>query len=166
MSGGWGSIVWQCCIGLHSTVTMPRQHSTNPQRAHPIRTQYAPNTHPIHTRYAPDTHQAQARRELGEDVTLFERIHDGLGAVAKGDVVRLVTKPQIVGKVLWFLVPRVVHAEGCYSHGKVRGRTWRCVCTADSLARVSLYALHSLALTIQHANPPTNQPTPTQQTNR
>jgi hypothetical protein len=43
--------------------------------------------------------QAQARRELGEDVTLFERIHDGLGAVAKGDIVRLATKPQIVGKV-------------------------------------------------------------------
>ncbi|KAI8466921.1 MAG: hypothetical protein J3K34DRAFT_524164 [Monoraphidium minutum] len=63
--------------------------------------------------------QAQARRELGEDVTLFERIHDGLAGVAKGDVVRLATKPQIVGKVLWFLVPRVVHTEGCYSHGKV-----------------------------------------------
>ncbi|GBF97420.1 hypothetical protein Rsub_09586 [Raphidocelis subcapitata] len=63
--------------------------------------------------------QAQARRELGEDVTLFERIHDGLAAVAKGDTVRLATKPALVGRVLWFLVPRVVHGEGCYSHGKV-----------------------------------------------
>ena len=42
--------------------------------------------------------QSQARRELGEGVTLFERIHDGLAAVSKGDVVKLATKPQIIGK--------------------------------------------------------------------
>lgn len=41
--------------------------------------------------------------------------------MAKGDVVRLATKPAVTGRVLWFLVPRVVHGEGCYSHGKVQG---------------------------------------------
>ncbi len=32
-------------------------------------------------------------------MTIFERIHDGLQAISKGDVVRLATKPALMGRV-------------------------------------------------------------------
>lgn len=63
--------------------------------------------------------QALARRELGEEVTLFERIHDGVQAINSGNVVRLTTKPQLVARVLFFSVGQVCHTAGCYSHGRV-----------------------------------------------
>lgn len=43
--------------------------------------------------------QAQARKHLGQDVTVFERVHDGLQTIRKGDVVKLSTKPTILGRV-------------------------------------------------------------------
>jgi hypothetical protein len=43
--------------------------------------------------------QAKARSHLGQDVTVFERIFDGLQSISKGDIIRLNTKPAILGKV-------------------------------------------------------------------
>lgn len=43
--------------------------------------------------------QVSARRELGEDVTIFERIDSGVLCISKGDVVRLAVKPAIIGRV-------------------------------------------------------------------
>ncbi len=40
-------------------------------------------------------------------MTAFERITDGLLPVGVGDLVRLATKPQVVGRVLHFSVPQV-----------------------------------------------------------
>jgi hypothetical protein len=36
---------------------------------------------------------------LGQDVTVFERIFDGLQTISKGDIIRLSTKPAILGRV-------------------------------------------------------------------
>jgi hypothetical protein len=43
--------------------------------------------------------QAHARKELGKDVTIFERISDGLQTISKGDIVRISTKPAVLGRV-------------------------------------------------------------------
>jgi len=43
--------------------------------------------------------QAKARSHLGQDVTVFERIFDGLQTISKGDIIRLSTKPAILGRV-------------------------------------------------------------------
>ncbi|KAF8056436.1 SMCHD1 [Scenedesmus sp. PABB004] len=63
--------------------------------------------------------QSLARKHLGVDVTVFERVHDGLQTISKGDVVRLNTKPAVLGRVVHFSIPQVVQAEGCYSGGRV-----------------------------------------------
>jgi hypothetical protein len=63
--------------------------------------------------------QAAARRELGEAVTVFERVHDGVQAISRGDAVRLATKPPILGRVQFFSVGQVVREEGCYGNGRV-----------------------------------------------
>ena len=47
------------------------------------------------------------RKEMGESHTGFERVHDGVRRMGMGDVVRLATKPQLVGRVRYFSVPQV-----------------------------------------------------------
>eukprot|EP00798_Chlamydomonas_sp_ICE-L_P006653 gene6653-3315_t len=63
--------------------------------------------------------KAMARKELGEYHTAFERVWDGSRALKVGDVVRLATKPQVVGRIRFFSVPQLVHSEGTYSQGLV-----------------------------------------------
>jgi structural maintenance of chromosomes flexible hinge domain-containing protein 1 len=53
--------------------------------------------------------QAAARKLLGSDFTIFERVHDGLQAISRGDVVRLSTKPAIMGRVR-LMLRQAVHA--------------------------------------------------------
>jgi predicted peroxiredoxin len=43
--------------------------------------------------------QALARKHLGQDFTIFERVHDGINTVQKGDVIRINTKPAVLGRV-------------------------------------------------------------------
>lgn len=43
--------------------------------------------------------QAKARSHLGQDVTVFQRIFDGMQTISKGDIIRLSTKPAILGRV-------------------------------------------------------------------
>jgi hypothetical protein len=43
--------------------------------------------------------QTKARSQLGADVTVFECICDGLQSISKGDIVRLSTKPAVLGRV-------------------------------------------------------------------
>lgn len=51
--------------------------------------------------------QALVRKELGETMTGFIRVFDGIRTIAAGDIVRLSTKPAALGRVKYFAVPQV-----------------------------------------------------------
>eukprot|EP00775_Hariotina_reticulata_P002831 gene2831-3124_t len=63
--------------------------------------------------------QAVARKHLGQEFTIFEQVHDGINTVQKGDIIRINTKPAVLGRVMHFSIPQVVQCEGCYSGGRV-----------------------------------------------
>jgi hypothetical protein len=42
------------------------------------------------------------------------------GSGVQGNVVRLATRPVVIGRVVHFRVGQVAHAEGCYSNGLVQ----------------------------------------------
>lgn len=63
--------------------------------------------------------QASARSRLGEAVTAFERITDGVRTFSKGDVIKCAAKPSIIGRVAYFTVPTATREEGGYSGGQV-----------------------------------------------
>jgi hypothetical protein len=61
--------------------------------------------------------QATARAVVGENVTAFDQITDGVRSVSAGDIVRIKeTKPLRIGRVLFFTVPQVLLS--C-PHGRV-----------------------------------------------
>jgi hypothetical protein len=64
--------------------------------------------------------QAKARTQLGQDVTVFERIFDGLAAISKGDIVRLNTKPAILGRVRQRLAEQAACRSGLCSRWLTR----------------------------------------------
>ena len=53
--------------------------------------------------FVPDM-QAAVRARIGEGVTAFTRIEDGVRSVAVGDNVRLAVRPALVGVVQHFIV--------------------------------------------------------------
>jgi hypothetical protein len=63
--------------------------------------------------------QAVLRARLGEGITAFEGVSDGNRTISAGDVVRLTSKPAVVGRVVYFTVPQAVRNEGAYSNGRV-----------------------------------------------
>ena len=51
--------------------------------------------------------QAEARNQLGERCTAFERVANGSQRLQRGDLIRLAVKPAVVGRVQFFSVAQV-----------------------------------------------------------
>ena len=51
--------------------------------------------------------QAKVREQLGAQVTAFDSVVDGQQTLHSGDVLRLATKPVLVGRALHFIVGEV-----------------------------------------------------------
>eukprot|EP00873_Tetraselmis_striata_P016358 jgi/Tetstr1/436622/TSEL_025418.t1 len=64
--------------------------------------------------------QAAARKAYGENVTLFHNITDNSRIICSGNVVRLATRPIVIGRVVHFRIGQIAHGEGCYSNGLVQ----------------------------------------------
>ena len=60
--------------------------------------------------------QAAVRARIGEGVTAFTRIDDGVRSVAVGDVVRLAVRPALMGVVQHFIVHQARHEEDICAH--------------------------------------------------
>ena len=52
--------------------------------------------------------QEKVREQLGPQVTAFHSILDGKQTLHSGDVLRLATKPVLIGQALFFIVGQVV----------------------------------------------------------
>jgi len=48
--------------------------------------------------------QEKVRAQLGAQVTAFDSVEDGQQTLHNGDVLRLATKPVVVGRALHFIV--------------------------------------------------------------
>ncbi len=53
------------------------------------------------------TVQEKVRAQLGAQVTAFDSVEDGQQTLHNGDVLRLATKPVVVGRALHFIVGQV-----------------------------------------------------------
>jgi len=58
--------------------------------------------------------QAEAKQQVGQVGTAFERITDGGRAFERGDLIRLAVKPHLVGKILYFSVAQVRQGWECF----------------------------------------------------
>lgn len=95
------SLPQHCAMLQHETFSAgaPLQHPSLPDRLS-VPTTSTPTACPVHRRtHPPVKQQVNVRSQLGQDVTVFERIFDGLQRISKGDVVRLNTKPAMLGRV-------------------------------------------------------------------
>ncbi|KAL0055143.1 hypothetical protein WJX82_007626 [Trebouxia sp. C0006] len=63
--------------------------------------------------------QEKVRAQLGAQVTAFDSVEDGQQTLHSGDVLRLATKPVVVGRALHFVVGQVVQQGGVYANGQV-----------------------------------------------